>query len=644
MKPPALVIAGILAVPLCLQVSSGEQSGTGIPRPRTDADFGKAPLQFIPGEGQADGSATYYVQGRDKTIYFAAEGLTFVLNGPQRSKGERSGGMPSPTGPTARKRRMLGVERSGGAGGLPAGLSSERWAVKLDFVGANPDTMPMSLEEPGAVISHFKGKPEDWEAGLPASSKIVYRELWPGIDLVYSGTMDRIRSEFIIHPGADPSRIKLAYRGVETIALVAEGRLGFKTPAGDFEDDLPVAYQEIEGRRRGVPVTLSLEDAGESRRPEAVSGSGVTPGAGAEGPTHAYSFELGAYELGQTLVLDVSGAGGYFGRKTGTTSIEVTGGHAGGSEFTLTTGQWIARIGVLGYMKNSAANGTWAIYKDTGTPDVKQHVCHTVTGALPVGSGNKAWTVLEVSGGPVWLDAGDYWILRNDSGDASNKFVIDGQDMGSSKWGWCFIDYPDWPDNTRYLSWVENYSNVEGCLYAEWDGATIPSFTLASTPTTVTVTAGQSARYTIQLTPLNGSVDTSVSFRCTGLPEGCTASFSPANMTPGANPTSTTLTLKTLAPAEASAGGMFGAPTPILMALGFLAIIPAFGPWIRFRRSVPARPRRRWLTAAALICAIELIGSCSAGTNNTSPGTYQITVHGESGSLKASTTVTLIVN
>ena len=134
-------------------------------------------------------------------------------------------------------------------------------------------------------------------------------------------------------------------------------------------------------------------------------------------------------------------------------------------------------------MKNSPANGTLAIYKDTATPDIKQHVCHTVTGALPVGPASKAWTVLEVSGGPVWLDAGDYWILRNDSGSFRNKFVITGQKMESNKWGWCYIDYPNWPENTWDRTWVENYSNVEGCFYAEWD----PPSSVRGTSETMTV-------------------------------------------------------------------------------------------------------------------------------------------------------------
>ena len=55
--------------------------------------------------------------------------------------------------------------------------------------------------------------------------------------------------------------------------------------------------------------------------------------------------------------------------------------------------------------------------------------------------------------------------------------------------------------------------------------------------------------------------------------------------------------------------------------------------------------------AGALVCLIGLIASCRAGrdgdnppTNGTPPGTYQITVRGESGNLTVSTTVRLVVS
>ena len=54
------------------------------------------------------------------------------------------------------------------------------------------------------VFAKLKGKPEDWITGIPTYSRIVYENLWPGIDLVFSGTIDRIKYKFIVKPGADP--------------------------------------------------------------------------------------------------------------------------------------------------------------------------------------------------------------------------------------------------------------------------------------------------------------------------------------------------------------------------------------------------------------------------------------------------------
>ncbi|MGB8957653.1 MAG: SBBP repeat-containing protein [Candidatus Aminicenantales bacterium] len=196
-----------------------------------------------------DRAIAYYVKGREKTIYFTAEGLTFVLANDRREAG---GSPPAP-----------------------------RWVVKLDFVDAKKGVMPVGLEKSGTSVSYFKGKPEDWKAGLAACSKLVYRDLWPGIDLLYSGTFNRMKYEFVVRPGADPSTIGLAYRGAEKVTLMADGRLAVQTPAGGFEDDAPIAYQDIDGVRRNVPVTYDLESA-------------------------TYGFIPGAYDLSRTLVIDPS--------------------------------------------------------------------------------------------------------------------------------------------------------------------------------------------------------------------------------------------------------------------------------------------------------------------------------------------------
>lgn len=265
MRKPVRAVVGILSVLICLQVSSGRQVGTPAaapfatrpsPGPRLNPDFGRLPLQFIPNEGQVRGPAAFSVQGKARTVYFAAEGLTFVLGG----AGEAGPGRPD----------------------------AARWVVKLDFVDANPKAAPVSLERSGTIVSYFLGEPGDWRSGIAASSRIIYRDLWPGIDLICSGTMDRMKHEFIVHPGADPSQIRLAYRGAESVELTPAGRLVVSTPVDVFEDDVPSAWQDVDGVRTGVAASYALRDLGQAD----VS------------PARIYGFELGDYDEDLTLVLD----------------------------------------------------------------------------------------------------------------------------------------------------------------------------------------------------------------------------------------------------------------------------------------------------------------------------------------------------
>jgi len=261
MKKLLLFLALVAAAFLCVRPFRGTPLGQrSLSHPPTaarplgptpSAVYGRIPLQFVPNEGQAGGPVDFYVQGRDKTIFFSEEGLTFVLGG----------------------------------------HDPERWAVKLDFVDPSQDAGPVGLEKSGAIVSYFKGKPEEWKVGLPAYSKIAYRELWPGIDLVYSGTFDRMKYEFVVRPGADPSRIRLAYRGAGRVELTGEGRLSVETPSGSFLDEVPVAHQEIGGKK--VDVTVSYE-------PGQPSPGGPPPGE----LTFVYGFRIGEHDRSRTLILD----------------------------------------------------------------------------------------------------------------------------------------------------------------------------------------------------------------------------------------------------------------------------------------------------------------------------------------------------
>jgi hypothetical protein len=247
----------------------GAQAGPAAPLRAVSTSLTRMPLYFIENQGQLDEQVAYYVQGQDKTLYFTPQGVTFVLH-------ESAPSAPSslPSGSAAP------VILSGAKN-----LTPRPWVVKLDFSGANPDVQPVGLDVTGAVISYFKGQPDEWVAGLETYSKVVYRDLWPGIDLEYSGTVDRLKYQFVVQPGADPGQIRLAYRGATVVTTTGSGQLAVSTPLGGFHDDAPYAYQPTEGREQ-VAVEVSYEFKRASHE------------------LHAYGFRVGDYDLSRPLVID----------------------------------------------------------------------------------------------------------------------------------------------------------------------------------------------------------------------------------------------------------------------------------------------------------------------------------------------------
>src|SRR2546426_18702 len=277
----AMIRLGAMAAGLLLlsTLVSAAKAPTHTPAPVWDKPklmeaYGKLPLYFIENRGQLDGRVAYYVQGRDTTLYFTPEGLTLALTGAADPRPS------SEAGGHGAVARPPGVRS-------PAELEGarQRWAVMLDFVGARPDARPRGQDPTPAVVSSFKGPREQWKAGLRTYGSLVYPELWPGVDLVFTGTASRLKYTFLVHPGADPDQIKLAYRGATAVRLTGTGELDVSTPVGGFRDERPYAYQDVEGRRVEVAAAYAMN-------PQAAAG------------VQGYGFRLGAYDRSKPLVLD----------------------------------------------------------------------------------------------------------------------------------------------------------------------------------------------------------------------------------------------------------------------------------------------------------------------------------------------------
>jgi hypothetical protein len=209
----------------------------------------RLPLLFVPEQVSANGATGFAVRGREASVWLSGYGLSYRLHPANASDA------------------------------APAS-----WVVALDLVGATPRA-PVGEDLLPTRVSYFKGPKERWRTGLPSYGSVVYREPWPGVDMVVSGNAGELKSTFVVRPGADPSAIRLAYRGASAVRLEPDGSLLIDTPLGSITEQAPIAYQEVDGGRVEVAVAFELEQGGEPNR-------------------QAYGFRLGPYDSGRELVVD----------------------------------------------------------------------------------------------------------------------------------------------------------------------------------------------------------------------------------------------------------------------------------------------------------------------------------------------------
>ena len=119
-------------------------------------------LVFIPNCGQAHPKVSYYAESAQRKIFFTPEEVVFAEADLDEAEQVVKG-----------------------------------FALYLRFVGANPT--PPEGRIPGMTkVNYFVGADSDkWRAGLPTYEEIVYRNLWPEIDLVFREQGGELKYEFI---------------------------------------------------------------------------------------------------------------------------------------------------------------------------------------------------------------------------------------------------------------------------------------------------------------------------------------------------------------------------------------------------------------------------------------------------------------
>ncbi len=199
------------------------------------AASGGLPLSFIPNRGQTDPQVVFQASSAGGALFFTADEIVIATT---RSSPNTPPLAARELEPTAAPQKDVAIS-----------------VTRLQFVGANRRAAIVGVDPLPGIANFFLGNdPAKWQTNLPTFAGIVYRDLYPGIDLRYDGNSGgQIKGTYLVAPGADPSAIRWRYAGAPELAVdAATGDLHISAAAVTLTELAPISWQEIRGQR--VPV------------------------------------------------------------------------------------------------------------------------------------------------------------------------------------------------------------------------------------------------------------------------------------------------------------------------------------------------------------------------------------------------------
>ncbi len=131
------------------------------------------------------------------------------------------------------------------------------YEIKFQGAGAQTEILPQFEI---ATKYHF-GAPNKGTYIASAWKKITYRDLYPGIDMEFYFPEDKqgFKYTFLVHEGADPSVIQMAFPDAKKMHINKDGDLINKSVFGEFNDHAPIANEMSTAKAIGCSFNLNKD-------------------------------------------------------------------------------------------------------------------------------------------------------------------------------------------------------------------------------------------------------------------------------------------------------------------------------------------------------------------------------------------------
>lgn len=153
-------------------------------------------------------------------------------------------------------------------------------AYQVQFLNSSSTVEVVGSEKHDFYHNYYLGDdPTKWAANVPVYKTLTYKNLYPGIDLVYYDQANLLKYEYVVAPGTSPSQIQAQYNG-DVKLEIKNGVLLIKTSVGEVSELRPVAYQiDAKGEKKSISCNYKVKK-------------------------NIMTFELGAYDPSLPLVID----------------------------------------------------------------------------------------------------------------------------------------------------------------------------------------------------------------------------------------------------------------------------------------------------------------------------------------------------
>ena len=248
-----IMVAGYLWLPDGSAASSAASLRPAEPETisRIKEAYGKLPLSFEENLGQANSMVKFVARGGNTSLLLEPTGVGLMIGNKDGLRKNRDDVRVSFT------------------------------SLRMKLVGSNSSAQVAGLDRlPGKANYMIGNDPKRWRIGIPTYAKVRYREVYPGIDLIYYGNQQRLEYDFAVAPSADPKIIRLAFDGLKQTCLDTNGDLVLLTENSEVRYHKPAIYQELNGKKRSIAGQYKLHENNE------------------------VGFEIGDYDRNRPLVID----------------------------------------------------------------------------------------------------------------------------------------------------------------------------------------------------------------------------------------------------------------------------------------------------------------------------------------------------